>query len=127
LPCTRTFTGFLECSIAAQKKGTSRDVDWRETKDPANRLLEFIEDSTGGYQRIVSRYDEAGRLMETVDYDRSGKLRGKVRFKYAQEDTRENWTEEQVWEGGINSEAPKLSQVARPTTQMEFMTNRLSQ
>ena len=93
----------------------SRDVDWRQTTDPANRPLEFIEDSPGGYQRILSRYDKAGRLMETVTYDRSGKLRGEVSFKYRQEDASGNWTEEQVWESGTDSKAPKLRQVARRT------------
>lgn len=90
--------------------------DWYQTSDANNQPLEFIEEPpTGEYRRMLTRYDKAGRQIETSTYDRSAKLLSETTFQYSQEDENGNWIERQVFEVRTDNKAAKLLQVTDRT------------
>lgn len=89
--------------------------DWYQTSDASNRPLEFIEEPpTGEYRRWITRYDAAGREIETTTYNRSGELLDQTTFQYLHEDEQGNWLEQQIWDG-TGSRPAKLYQVTHRT------------
>jgi len=58
-----------------------------------HRLTEQIWESPSGYQKTTFRYDEFGRQIESAYYDRSGKLVGKGKTEYRNDDY-DNWIEQ---------------------------------
>jgi gamma-glutamyl AIG2-like cyclotransferase len=89
--------------------------EWYQTSNANNQTLEFVEGPpTGEYRRISTRYDTAGREVETTIYNRSGKLLGETTFHYLHEDEHGNWLEQQIWDG-TESKPAKLYQVTHRT------------
>ena len=64
-----------------------------------HHTIEEIWESPSGYQKTTFRYDEFGRQIESATYDRSGKLVGKDKTEYRNDD-HENWIEkkESQWQ-----------------------------
>jgi hypothetical protein len=98
--------------------------DWYQTSDANNRPLEFIEEPpTGEYRRILTRYDKAGREIETATYDRSTKLLSGTTFQYLQKDENGNWSEQQIWAGTDTRSFFKLRIGRSPITEIRTILN----
>ena len=79
-------------------------------------MLEAIEESPSYYVRVTYRYDKAGRRIEITNYDRTGKLLGKVSTEY-QDDQLGNWIEqkETLWEAPSEPPQSKIVSISRRT------------
>ncbi len=87
-----------------------------QTTDPRGHITEVIDISPSSYTRTTFRYDEQGRCIDLINYDRSGKRFGEEIDKY-QDDGYGNWIEQKelVWDPEMGSKPPKIATVTRRT------------
>lgn len=87
-----------------------------QTTDPHGNITEVIDASQSSYTRTTFRYDEQGRRIDLINYDRSGKRVGEETDKY-RDDEYGNWIEQKelVWNPEMGSKPPKLATVTRRT------------